>query len=180
MTESGHEQKPVDEPGLLLRRRSFLVRGAAAVAVLGLGGLTVTQCTGYALPAGVDLRTLSTKEFLVLEAAFRRILAGLDEDAPRDAALFADGYLGRQEAWVVSDVRLLIHAFEHSPPALLGALSRFTRLDPARQDRYLHAWRRSVLAPMQQGFMALKGLAFMGAYRRARTLRAIGYDGPGA
>lgn len=165
---------------LLLRRRTLLRRGAAAVAVLGLGGLTLTQCTGYALADDVSsaLRALSRKEFLVLEAAFARILQGLEPDAPREAALFVDGYLARQAPWVRSDVRLLLHAFEHAPPVLLPALSRFTRLDAERQDRYLNAWRKSSLSPLVQGYTALKGMAFMGAYRRASALRAIGYDGP--
>ncbi len=164
----------------MLRRRTLLRRGAAAVAVLGLGGLTVTQCTGYALADDVaaGLRALGAKEFLVLEAAFGRVLAGLDAEAPREAALFVDGYLSRQAPWVRSDVRLLLHALEHAPPVLLPALSRFTRLDAARQDAYLNAWRRSSLTPLKQGFAGLKGMAFMGAYRRAAALRAIGYDGP--
>jgi hypothetical protein len=57
-------------------------------------------------------------------------------------------------------------------------LSRFTRLSPARQDAHLHAWRLSGLAPLRQGYLGLKGLAFMGGYRRASALAAIGYDGP--
>lgn len=162
----------------LFKRRSFLVRAGAAAAVLGLGGLTVTQSTGYSLAADVRLLALSTKEFLVLEAACARLLDGLDPDAPRAAALFADGYLARQERWVLSDVQLLLHAFEHTPPVLIASLSRFTRLDAKAQDAHLHAWRRSLLAPMRQGYAALKGLAFMGAYRRPSALRAIGYDGP--
>lgn len=168
------------DPALLLRRRTLLRRGVAAAAVLGLGGLTVTQCTGYDLPADVagSLRALSAKEFLVLEAACARLLDGLDADAPREAARFADGYLSRQAPWVLSDVRLLLHAFEHTPPVLIGSLSRFTRLSPARQDAHLNAWRKSGLAPLRQGFTGLKGMAFMGAYRRASTLLAIGYEGP--
>lgn len=179
---AGPSSPPADpDPATLrLRRRTLLRRGAAAVAVLGLGGLTVTQCTGYALPADVvgGLRALSAKEFLVLEAAFGRLLDGLEPDAPREAALFVDGYLSRQAPWVLSDVRLLLHAFEHAPPVLVGALSRFTRLEPERQDAYLNAWRKSSLPPLQQGFAGLKGMAFMGAYRRSSALQAIGYDGP--
>ncbi|MCO5169995.1 MAG: hypothetical protein M9894_26965 [Planctomycetes bacterium] len=184
MTELDHggtsAQRPDPDPALFLRRRTLLRRAVAGAAVLGLGGVTVSQGLGYDLPAEVrgGLLALSAKEFLVLEAACRRLLDGLDPAAPREAAVWADGYLARQAPWVRSDVRLLLHAFEHSPPALLGALSRFTRLDPARQDRHLNAWRMSGLPPLKQGFTALKGLAFMGAYRRSATLLAIGYDGP--
>jgi hypothetical protein len=184
MTEK--EQTPVPpsqagpDPELLFRRRTLLRRGAAAAAVLGLGGLTVTQCTGYDLPGDVasGLLALSVKEFLVLEAACARLLDGLDPGAARDAARFADGYLARQAPWVLSDVRLLLHALEHTPPVLLGAFSRFTRLAPARQDDHLNAWRRSGLAPLRQGFIGLKGMAFMGGYRRSSVLLEIGYDGP--
>lgn len=190
MTEKEHAGAPapaapdpeqVDPgPAGLIRRRTLLRRGLAAAAVAGLGGLTVVQCTGYALEAEVaaGLRALSRKEFLVLEAACARLLDGLAPDAPREAARFVDGYLSRQAPWVLSDVRLLLHAFEHAPPALMGALSRFTRLDPARQDAYLNRWRTSGLPPLQQGFSALKGMACMGAYRRASALQGIGYDGP--
>lgn len=166
---------------LRLRRRTLLRRGLAGAAVLGLGGLTVTQCTGYDLPAGVSLAFLSAKELAVLEAACARILDGLDApDVARHAALWADGYLSRQAPWVQGDVRLLLHAFEHAPPALLFTLSRFTRLAPADQDRYLRAWQTSSIPALKQGFQALKGLACMGGYRRSAALLAIGYDGPGA
>lgn len=172
--------KDPDPAALMLRRRTLLRRGAAAVAVLGLGGLTATQCTGYSLPDEVaaGLRALSVKEFVVLQAAFTRVLDGLEPEAPREAALFVDGYLSRQAPWVRSDVRLLLHALEHAPPVLLPALSRFTRLDEERQDAYLNAWRMSSLTPLKQGFAGLKGMACMGAYRRASALIAIGYDGP--
>jgi hypothetical protein len=193
MTEKEHTPEPPSQagpgpstpggpdPSLLVRRRTLLRRGAAAVAVLGLGGLTVTQCTGYDLPADVagSLLALSAKEFLVLEAACARLLDGLDEGAPREAARFVDGYLSRQAPWVLSDVRLLLHAFEHTPPVLIGSFSRFTRLStPELQDAHLNAWRSSGMAPLRQGFMGLKGMAFMGGYRRASALLAIGYDGP--
>ncbi|MCW8139954.1 MAG: hypothetical protein KIT58_13735 [Planctomycetota bacterium] len=188
MTELDHgaASAPGPHPGdpdpaaLHLRRRTLLRRALAGAAVVGLGGLTVTQGLGYDLAADLrgGLQALSAKEFLVLEAACRRILDGLDEAAPRAAALWADGYLARQAPWVRSDVRLLLHAFEHTPPVLSGSLSRFTRLAPDRQDAHLNAWRLSGLTPLKQGFAALKGLAFMGGYRRAAALRAIGYDGP--
>jgi hypothetical protein len=166
---------------LRLRRRTLIRRGLAGAAVLGLGGLTVTQCTGYDLPADARPSFLSVKEYLVLAAACGRILDGLDvPDIARDAALWADGYLARQTPWVQGDVRLLLHAFEHAPPVFIGALSRFTRLEPQSQDRYLRAWQTSSIPAMKQGFQALKGLACMGGYRRSAALLKIGYDGPGA
>ncbi len=165
-------------PPPLLRRRSFLKRAALGGAALGLGGLTLGQAVGYGLPDGVAPVALSAKEWLVLEAVARRILDGLDERAAPDAAVYVDGWLARQAPWVRQEVRGLLHLFEASPPWFTLRLSRFTRLDPAEQDRYLRAWQTSSSGLVRQGFLALKGLCVMGGWRRPESFALCGYDGP--
>lgn len=165
-------------PDDALRRRSLLVRGALGALTLGLGGLTLGQAVGYALPPGVTPLLLSAKELAVLEAVAARVLAGLDAGAARDAAVWLDGWLARQAPWVQDEVRGLLHLFEAAPPWFSGRLARFTRLAPGEQDRYLRAWQLSSSGLVRQGYLALKGLCVMGGWRRPETFGACGYDGP--
>lgn len=169
---------PSTPPPPLLPRRSLLQRAALGGVALGLGGLTLGQTLGYGLPAGLTPLALSAKEWLVLEAVARRVLDGLDERAAPDAARYVDGWLARQAPWVRQEVRGLLHLFEASPPWFTLRLSRFTRLDPAEQDRYLRAWQTSSSGLVRQGFLALKGLCVMGGWRRPESFALCGYDGP--
>lgn len=165
----------------LLKRRTLMGRLALGGVALGLGGLTVGQSVGYAVPQGVPPLVLSAKEWTVLEAVCARFLAGLDGDAPRDAAVFIDGWLARQrprQPWIVDEVRGLLHLFEASPPWFTWKLSRFTRLPVGQQDRYIRAWQVSSNPLVKQGYQGLKGLAMMGGWRRPASFGACGYDGP--
>src|SRR5207302_8353028 len=118
--------------------------------------------SGYVLDAKTAkrLRVLSPKEYLILAAIARRVLAGGGPAADEvEAALHADEYLQQVPEPLVSDVRSLLHLFEHA-----SSTSRFTHLAAEAQDEVLRAWQASGLALKRQGFQALRTLCFMGYY----------------
>ncbi len=149
----------------------------------------------YGLPSGFGgpLRTLSTKEYLILNAAARRILDGVSpavyqsqsqpggaggtQGQGPDVALWIDGYLGHLDEALVNDVRGLLQVLEHSP-LLLYEVSPFTALSPEAQDRVLLDWQGSRFAVRRQGLQALKSLCCLAYYQDPRSFAAIGYSGP--
>jgi hypothetical protein len=149
--------------------------------LLGAAATVGRHLSGYRLAPAIAarLRVLTPKEYLILQAIARRILATDGPDAPTadqaEVALFADGYLARLDPGLRSDLRALIQLFEHSA-ALLG--SRFTHMDPATQDRVLADWQSSRLAVRRQGLQALRSLCFFGYYRDERSWPLLGYTGP--
>jgi hypothetical protein len=161
----------------MISRRRFLRTSLLGAAVLGLAGVVGRHLSGYSLDESVKkrLRVLGAKEFLVLSAIARRVLAGDGPGADEvEAALHADAYLREVPEALVSDVRSLLQLFEHAS----SATSRFTHLSPAQQDDVLRAWQSSRLALKRQGFQALRTLCFMGYYRDPRTWPMLGYSGP--
>jgi hypothetical protein len=74
-------------------------------------------------------------------------------------------------------LRALVYV-EHVAPLGVGYLRRFTRLEPAEQDRVLSALETSSQDLLRGAFEGIKALVFMGYYRDARTWKILGYDGP--
>lgn len=164
-----------------LRRRSFLRRALVALAAGG-GAFAIHQNVGYTLPGSLDLDVLTTKEGAVLAAAAKRMLRSgpeeVSEDVLADVVSWVDGYLRRQTPWTRREVKALLQGIEHGPPVLTFQFSRFTRLSGEGQDRVLRTWSTHRVPLCRQGYLGLKGLVFMAAYRRPDFLRSIGYDGP--
>jgi hypothetical protein len=164
-------------------RRRFLRAGLVSGALLS-GALVVgRQLSGYTLDEATrnKLRVLSPKEYLVLQAAARRIVAP-DRDAPStDAvgvALAVDAYLEKLPRELVKDVRALLHLVEHGSVVFRFSGARFSKMSPEEQDKTLADWQGSSLAVRRRGFQALRTLAFLGYYRDARTWPLLGYSGP--
>jgi Gluconate 2-dehydrogenase subunit 3 len=158
----------------MISRRRFLRTSIFGVAALGLAGVVGRHLGGYAVDDGVArrLKVLSPKEYTILAAIARRVLAGGPSPDELEAALHADAYLANVPEPLTADVRSLLQLFEHAH------LTRFTRLSPEAQDEVLRAWQSSGLALKRQGFQALRTLCFMGYYRDARTWPMLGYTGP--
>jgi hypothetical protein len=162
-----------------MKRRTFLRTSLLGGALLGVAGVIGKHLSGYSLDGATaaKLRALSAKEFLVLRAIARRILAP-DGAAPSadevEAALHADAYVARLEPPLRDDLRALLHLFEHSA----SLRSRFTRLDGEAQDAALASWESSALALRRRGFQAMKTLCLFGYWRDDRTWPLIGYSGP--
>lgn len=154
---------------------ALILSGAAVIgrSFFGVGG-------GYRLDdaKAKQLRALSAKEYLVLQAVARRVCASDDADAPTadvvDAALAADAYVAKLPEPVQEEVRALLQLVEHGS----SIAGRFTRLSNEQQDAALRGWQQSSLTLRRRGFQALKTLALVGYWRDDRTWPLLGYSGP--
>jgi Gluconate 2-dehydrogenase subunit 3 len=122
---------------------------------------------------------------VVLEHAARRITAADrrgDSSIPSaddvDVVGFIDAWFARIDARFRRDMGRFLAYLEHAAPLASGFGSRFSRLDPAKQDEVLSSVEASQSELLRAGFEGIKSLVFMGYYRDARTWRAVGYDGP--
>jgi hypothetical protein len=166
----------------VLSRRRFLRAGLIGGLLLGGAALVGKQTSGYSLDEATRrrLRALSPKEYLILQAVARRVLAPDEPGAPSadrvEVALAVDAYLAKLPRELTSDVRALLHLVEHGSSLFTGA--RFTRMSPAAQDATLADWQRSSLTVRRRGFQALRTLSFLGYWRDDRTWPLLGYSGP--
>lgn len=160
------------------RRKLLMFGGGLAVA----GALGVVRSSGYVGPNGAAPVALSKAEWDTVQALARRIAATDGPDAPSaddvDVVGFVDGYIASMDAPVRKDLLQFLGYIEQVAPLSLGLFSRFTRLDPAQQDRVLAALESSSSDLFRGGFQGVKALMFMGYYRDPRTWKIIGYDGP--
>jgi Gluconate 2-dehydrogenase subunit 3 len=168
----------------VISRRGFLRAGLAGAFVLGSAAVLGRQLGGYALDAATAgrLRALSPKEYLVMQAVARRVLAADADDAPSadavEVALAVDAYVAKLPAPVQREVGALLQLVEHGSGLLRLRASRFTRMSAAEQDATLRDWESSSLTVRRRGFQALRTLAFLGYWRDDRTWPLIGYTGP--
>ena len=168
----------------MLSRRGFLRAGIAGGLLLGGAAVVGRSLSGYRLDAATAsrLRALSPKEYLVMQAVARRVVAADGDDAPGadavDVAGAVDVYVAKLPAAVQKDVRALLQLVEHGSALFRGHVTRFTHMTPAEQDATLADWQRSSLTVRRRGFQALRTLAFLGYWRDDRTWPLIGYSGP--
>jgi hypothetical protein len=167
----------------VISRRRFLRTSLLGGALLGVAAVVGRNVSGYRLDPEIAarLRALTPKEYLVLMAAARRILAPDGADAPPvddRVGLFVDGYLAGLDADLRGDVRALLSLVEHGSGPFRLRVSRFTHMRAAEQDAALADWQASRLAVRRRGFQALRTLAFLGYYRDDRTWALLGYAGP--
>jgi D-cysteine desulfhydrase len=168
----------------VLTRRGFLRAGIAGGVLLGGAALVGRSLSGYHLDAATAkrLRALSPKEYLVMQAVARRVVAADGDDAPSpdsvDVAGAVDAYVAKLPSPVQRDVRALLQLVEHGSSLFRGGATRFSHMGAAEQDATLADWQRSSLTVRRRGFQALRTLAFLGYWRDDRTWPLIGYSGP--
>jgi hypothetical protein len=167
-------------------RRRFLAFAGGAVLAAG-SAIALVRTSHYDLPRATlqSLRSLAPWEYVVVQAAARRIAAS---DRPADASVptpdtvdvagFVDGYVATMAPVLRRDLSRLFAYLEHLAPMRSGHLSRFSQLDPAGQDAVLAAMERADEGLLRGGFAGLKSLVFMGYYRDPRTWAVLDYDGP--
>lgn len=172
-----------DDPPRLTRRRLFRVGLAGAVG-LGAGGVLAWQTSGYDVPDAIArrLRSLSPKEYRIVEAVAERIVRDDDGRLPPpdevDTALWVDAVVSSLHAADQRDVRHLLHLLEHALPPWSGRFARFTRLSGPGRDAVLEAMQGGDSPLLRAGFEGLKALVALAYFRDERTWAAIGYDGP--
>jgi D-cysteine desulfhydrase len=168
----------------VLSRRGFLRAGVVGGLLLGGAAVVGRSLSGYHLGAATAarLRALSPKEYLIMQAVARRVLAPDGDDAPSadsvDVAGAVDTYVAKLPPPVQRDVRALLQLVEHGSSLFRGGATRFTRMSAAEQDATLADWQRSSLTVRRRGFQALRTLAFVGYWRDDRTWPLLGYSGP--
>ncbi|HEX9100724.1 MAG TPA: hypothetical protein VF997_00905, partial [Polyangia bacterium] len=118
----------------MLTRRGFLRAGLVGGVLLGGAAVVGRSLSGYRLDAATAarLRALSPKEYLVMQAVARRVLAPDAADAPSpdsvDVAGAVDAYVAKLPAAVQRDVRALLQLVEHGSSLFRGGATRFTHL----------------------------------------------------
>ena len=163
-------------------RRRFLLLAASGAAALG-GAVLLGQVGGYSIDEETrrKLWVLSPKQFVILAAAARRILAP-DGAAPTSDEIrvpaFVDGWLFEAAPDVQRDFGRLLGVIEHGTPLWSGRRRRFTDLTAAQQDAHLETLSKSSISTLREGMGALKSLCMLGYYRDPRTWPICGYDGP--
>ncbi len=166
------------------RRRLLAGAGAALTGTAAV--VAAVRATGYevAPERAARLRAFDPWHLVVMEHVARRVAAPDRADGSVaspdevDVALFADGLAARMRPTVRRDLLRMLAFVEHVAPLGAGFARRFTRLDPARQDRVLASIEAADEALLRGGFAGLKSLVFLGYYRDPRTWSILGYDGP--
>jgi gluconate 2-dehydrogenase subunit 3-like protein len=164
-------------------RRRFLLLAASGAAAVG-GAVLLGQVGGYSIDEETrrKLRVLSAKQFVILAAAARRILAPDGLPAPSSDEIgvpaYVDGWLAEAAPDMQRDFGRLLGVIEHGTPLWSGRRRRFTDLTTAQQDAHLETLGRSSISTLREGIGALKSLCMLGYYRDPRTWPICGYDGP--
>ena len=159
-------------------RRGFLRSSAGGGLAIGLAAL-LPGCGREAAAfgvSGVELRSLTPKEFAVARAAAEALLPGL----PVEPAAIAERL--DYELWAVGgaieeDMRTVLQLLEHLT-LLGGRLRRFTDLDPAERLAYLETWRDSRFNLRRAAFNAIRSFVYVFAYSDPAMWPATGFPGP--
>ena len=109
----------------------------------------------------------------VIEAIAARMI-GTDAEPSVAGAILE--YIATLPGPIRKDIHRLIMLFEWLPPLIIFRPARFSRLNPAQQDRYIEAWGTSRLALLRTGFRVLKGLSLSTYYQSPDTWKEIGYE----
>lgn len=165
----------------LTRRR--LLGGLGGGALLLAGGVLAWQGTGYSVPPAVSrrLRSLSEKEYLIVEALCDRILrsdGAMPSPASVEAPLAIDAFVVSLEPLDRRDLGRLLALVEHGLPFWAGKRDRFTRLSGGERDAVLQAMESANVLLLRGAFRAIKSLCALGYFADARVWGALDYDGP--
>jgi hypothetical protein len=109
----------------------------------------------------------------VIEAVAGRMIATEERPDVADAIL---AYVATLPAPMQKDIRNLVFLFEYLPVLIIGRPSRFSRLGPQDQDRYIEAWGTSRFGLLRTGFRVLKGLSVSTYYQNPNSWNAIGHE----
>jgi hypothetical protein len=162
-----------------LDRRGFLRNATGGTVAIAVASMLPAGCTAdypQAADDGIDLASLSPKEYAVARAAAEALLAGVPVD-PAAIALAIDRELAAVGEPIRSDLRNVLRLLEHF--TILGFhRSTFTELRPEQRLRYLEGWAKSRLSLRRAAFQALRGFVQYFAYIRPETRDLTGFAGP--
>lgn len=160
-------------------RRGFLVLAGASASLAALAQLQALPATATGRRGQ---RFFAPAETEILTQVVERLVASDDPRAPAvretDAIATLDRLCAGLDASLSGPLPWLLRAVEFGPLVFDWTPSRFTRLDPDRQDASLRGWMTSRLLLRRRGFQALRNLAFLGYYAQPASWAGIGYGGP--
>lgn len=162
-------------------RRGFLrvsFGGSAAIAVASLLPAGCAADYPQAERDGLELLSLSEKEYAVARAAAEALLTGVPV-AARTIARRIDQELALVGEPVRTDMKTLLSLLEHATP-LGGHLQRFTGLRPEHRLSYLNTWRNSRFQLRRAAYQGLKGFVYYFAYIDPATRTITAFPGPWA
>ena len=160
-------------------RRGFLRLSVGGSTAIALAALVPAGCAAdypQAEHDGLQLRSLSRKEYAVARAAAETLLVGV----PVTAATVAHR-IDQELAWagdpIRTDMKTVLTLMEHATP-LGWRLRRFTALQPEQRLAYLATWRSSRFQLRRAAYQALKGFVYYLAYIDPATRAITGFQGP--
>ncbi len=161
-----------------LDRRSFLRGTAGGAAAIALASWLPAGCSAdypESSKDGIDLETLTPKEYAITRAAAEALLIGLPVTAGTVASRI-DRELSVVGDPVRSDFKTVLGLMEHLTP-LGGRVRRFTVLTPQERLKYLRGWSRSRFNLRRGAFYGLKGFIYYFAYIDPATRPITGFQG---
>ena len=174
----GHAPAPTPAPALP-DRRGFLRDTAGGSIAIVLASLLPAGCTAdypQAAADGVELETLTAKEYAILRAAAEAILVDVPVP-PGEVAAEIDRQLAAVGDPIRADIRTVLGLIEHL--TVIGLHRRtFTELRPEQRLRYLNGWGTSRLALRRAAYQALRGFVVFFAWVRDETRPLTGFTGP--
>jgi hypothetical protein len=149
--------------------------GSAAIALASLVPAGCAADYPQAEHDGLELKSLSEKEYAVVRAAAEALLVGV----PVTAATVARS-IDQELAWVggpiLTDMKTVLSLMEHATP-LGGHARRFTELRREQRLAYLATWRKSRFQLRRAAYQALKGFIYYFAYIDPATRPITGFAG---
>ena len=162
-----------------LDRRGFLrtvAGGTAAIAAVSLLPAGCARDYPQAKSAGIELNSLTDKEFAIVRAAAEALLGNAPASADRVAAGI-DRELALAGDPMRTDFKTVLGLLEHLT-ILGGHVRRFTALGVEDRLAYLRGWSRSRFKLRRAAFQAVKSFVFYFAYIQPETRPLTGFAGP--
>src|SRR5262245_30376244 len=141
-----------------MNRRGFLRTTTGGGVAIALASLLPAGCASdypQAASDGVDLQSLTAKEYAIARAAAEVMLEGVPVQA-RTVAARIDAELAEAGDPMREDFKTVLGLIEHLT-ILGGRAGRFTELTPERRMKYLKGWSRSRFKLRRGAYYGLKG-----------------------
>jgi len=119
---------------------------------------------------------LSARQWELVFAVGVRLVpevASLDAARRNDFTAIVEEALAQRPEGMRRQLRVFLAVIENAPLARFGG--RFTRLDPAAQDRVLRWLQDAPVELLRKGFWGLKALVLMGYYARTEAAAEVGW-----